>query len=108
MGLSATFAAGYRELEDPSREDPTNWWAKLGYQTKFYDAATTAFSVDFGETSDLAADGDTGTTWAFAAVHDISDWGTEVYMAYRVYQLDSLTEDYDDIHTFWSGARVKF
>jgi len=48
MGLSATFSAGYLDLEDGSREDPTNWWGKLGFQTKFFDAATVACSVEYG------------------------------------------------------------
>lgn len=108
MGFSATLAAGHRDLEDSTRENPTNWWAKLGYQTKFYESATTAFSFDYGETSDLAADGDTGKTWAFAAVHNLIDWGTEIYMTYRGYELESNMESFDDIHVFWTGARVKF
>lgn len=108
MGLNATFSAGYLDLEDGSRDDPTNWWGKLGYQTKFYDAATTAFSAEYGETSDLRADGDEAKTWAVAVVHDVRDWGAEFYMAYREHQLNSDFGDYDDINTFWTGARVKF
>jgi len=108
MGLNATFSSGYLDLEDDSRDDPINWWGKLGYKTKFYDAATTAFSVEYGETSDLRTDGDEATTWAVAVVHDIKDWGTEFYMTYRGHQLDSDFGDYDDINTFWTGARVKF
>jgi hypothetical protein len=34
--------------------------------------------------------------------------GTEFYLAYRGHSLDSQSLDVDDIHTFWSGARVKF
>lgn len=108
MGFNSTFSAGSRDLKDDTREDPTNWWAKLGYRINFYDAATTAFSVDYGETSDLWADGDTAKSWALAAVHNVKDWGTELYMAYRVYQLDSESGDFDDIYAFWTGARVKF
>ncbi|MDX2478112.1 MAG: porin [Gammaproteobacteria bacterium] len=108
MGLNATLSVGYLDQEDGSRDDPTNWWGKLGYQTKFYDAAVTAFSVEYGQTSDLRDDGDEAKTWGIAVVHNVTDWGTELYMAYRGHQLDSNFGDYDDINTFWTGARVKF
>ncbi|NNK96506.1 MAG: hypothetical protein HKP41_19340 [Desulfobacterales bacterium] len=108
VGFNATFAAGGQDLDISGRDNPTNWWAKLGYQTKFYEAATTSFSIDYGETSDLAQDNDKLKSWAIAAVHNISDWGTEVYMAFRMHQLDRNGTDFDDIHVFWTGARVKF
>ena len=108
MGFNATFSAGGQELDTSGRDNPTNWWGKLGYQTKFYDAATTSFSIDYGETSDLAQNNDKLKSWALAAVHNISDWGSEVYMAYRNHQLDRDGSDFDDIHVFWTGARVKF
>lgn len=108
MGFNATFSAGGQDLDRSGRDNPTNWYAKLGYQTKFYDAAVTSFSIDYGETSDLAQNNDKLKSWALAAVHDISDWGTEVYLAYRNHQLDRDGSDFDDIHVFWTGARVKF
>ncbi len=108
MGFNATLSAASRNLAADNREDPTNWWTKLGYKTKFYDAAVTAFSIEFGETADLWADGDVAKNWAAAVVHNVTDWGTELYMAYRGHQLDSDLGDFDDIHAFWAGARVKF
>jgi len=108
MGLNATFSAGYLNLEDDNRDDPTNWWGKLGYQTKFYNAATTAFSIEYGQTSDLRTNEDKAKTWAVAIVHNITDWGTEFYMTYRNHQLDSDLGDFDNINAFWTGARVKF
>jgi len=108
MGLDATFSAGYQDLEDGSRENPTNWWGKLGYQTSFYTAAITAFSIEFGETADLWADGDKAKSWAAAIVHNVPDWGTELYITYRGHQLDSDFGDFDDIHAILTGARVKF
>ncbi len=108
MGFNATFSLGGQELDASRRDNPTNWYGKLGYQTKFYDAATTSFSIDYGETSDLAQNNDKLKSWALAAVHNLSDWGTEVYLAYRNHQLDRDGRDFDDIHVFWTGARVKF
>jgi len=108
MGLNATFSAALRDLKDDNRDDATNWWGKLGYKTKFYEAATTAFSVAYGETSNLATNDEKGKAWSLAAVHNITDWATEFYMVYRNHQLDSDFVDYDDINVFMAGARLKF
>lgn len=108
MGLNATFAYGYRDLIDSDRDSPTNWWGKLGYRTMFYEGSTTALSVDYGETSNLAADDDKAKTWALAAVHNIDDWATEFYATWRNYKLDTDATDYDDINVFMTGARLKF
>ncbi len=108
MGLNATFSAAYRDLADSNRDNPTNWYTKLGYKTKFYDAASTAFSIDYGETADLKADGDTAKTWAVAAVHNVTDWATEFYLVYRNHKLNRDYNDFDYIHAFMVGARLKF
>lgn len=108
MGLNATVSAATQDLAGSSGDDPVNWYAKLGYRTNFYDTATTAFSVDYGETTDLDADGDTAKSWALAAVHNVSDWGTELYIVYRLYQLERNGADFDDINAVMTGARVKF
>jgi len=100
MGFNASFAAGGQSLDDSDRDDPTNWFAKLGYQTKFYDAAITSFSIDYGESLDIAQNNDKLKSWALAAVHNIPDWGTELYMAYRGHKLDRDNRDFDDIHVF--------
>ncbi|MFW2368255.1 MAG: porin [Desulforhopalus sp.] len=108
MGFNATFSAGGQDLDETGRDNPVNWWGKLGYQVNFYDAAVTSFSIDYGETKDLDQNNDTLKSWALAAVHNIPDWGTELYLAYRMHQLDRDATDFDDIHVFWTGARVKF
>ena len=108
MGLNATIAYGYRDLIVEERDNPSNWWGKLGYKTVFYEGSSTAFSVDYGETSDLATNDDKAKTWALAAVHNIDDWATEFYATWRNYSLDNTIEDYDDINVFMTGARLKF
>jgi hypothetical protein len=108
MGLNATVAGGVRDLQDSNRDDPTTWWAKIGYKTSFYSAATTAFSIDYGQTENLNQDDDKGKTWAVTAVHDIADWGTEFYLTYRNHELDRNDTDYDDINVVMAGARLKF
>jgi hypothetical protein len=107
-GFNATFSSGYLEFEDDTRDNATNWWTKLGYQTRLVESGITSFSIDYGETANRRQDDETGKTWAVAAVHNMADWGTEFYLAYRGHSLDSRSLDVDDIHTFWSGVRVKF
>lgn len=107
-GLNATVSGGVRDMKDSNRDDPTTWYAKIGYKTSFYSAATTAFSIDYGQTENLAQDNDKGKTWAVAAVHDIADWGTEFYLTYRNHQLERNSSNYDDINIVMAGARLKF
>jgi len=108
MGFNATISGGVRDLKDSDRDDPTNWYAKIGYKTSFYSAATTAFSIDYGQAENLAQDDDKGKTWAVTAVHDIADWGTEFYLTYRNHELDRNDTDFDDINVVMAGARLKF
>lgn len=51
MGFNATFSSGYLAFEDNERDNATNWWGKLGYQTRFTDSGVTSFSIDYGETA---------------------------------------------------------
>jgi uncharacterized coiled-coil protein SlyX len=108
MGLNATFAGGSQDLDTSGRDNPVTWYGKLGYQTKFYDAATTSFSVDYAQTKDLQANDDKFQTWSLAAVHKIDDWATEFYAAYRFHKLDRTNVDYDNINAVMAGARIKF
>jgi hypothetical protein len=42
-------------------------------------------------------------------VQNLSDWGTELYAAYRTYALEDNTgADYEDISIMMGGARLKF
>lgn len=108
LGVSATFSGGYKDLVEAERDSSYFWWAKLGYKTKFHESATTAFSIDYGEANNLVTNDERGKTWALAAVHDLSNWGTELYMIYRMYLADSQFADFDDVNTFMAGARLKF
>ena len=107
-GLSATVAAGLREMNDDTRDDATNWYGKLGYRLDVCSLGTTSLSVDYGESADIREDGETGETWSVAVVQDIPSWSTEFYLAYRNYSFDSDTASYDDVNAVMGGARVKF
>lgn len=108
VGISATFSGSLLEKQEEGLDDATFWWAKLGYLTQFYEGATTAFSIDYGESESISVNGDRGRTWALAAVHDVRDWGTEFYAIYRMYLADTAVADLDDINAFMAGARLKF
>jgi len=107
-GLNATFAAGSMDSKADGRDDATFWYTKLGYRVGACSLGTTSFSIDYGENKDLIENNDTAKTWAFAAVQDIESWGTELYIAYRNYQLDSDGTSYEDVNSILGGARVKF
>ncbi len=108
-GLNLTFAAGTRDLDArPTGDDPFTYYIKGGYQFKPFDFGKTAFAVDYGETDDLAANGDEFTTWGVFAVQNINRLGTELYVGYRNHDLDRPGVSVDDIDVVVGGARVKF
>jgi hypothetical protein len=53
-------------------------------------------------------DDDTASSFGLAYVQNIKEWGTELYLAYRWYELDREDEEYEDINAVMSGARIKF
>jgi len=108
LGISATFSGSNMEKQEEGLDDATVWWAKLGYKTSFYEGATTAFSLDYGESENISVNDEKGSTWALAAVHDIRDWGTEFYAIYRRYMTDSERGDFDDVNSVMAGARLRF
>jgi len=107
-GLNATFAAGLSEMSEYAREDGTFWYTKLGYRVDACSLGKTSFSVDYGEDKDIYKNEDNAKTWSVAAVQDMPSWGTEFYLAYRSYKLDSEGASYEDVNAVLGGARVKF
>ena len=107
-GLNATVSGGVRNMMSDTRDDGTFWYTKLGYRADIFSVGKTSFSVDYGENEDVANNGDKATTWSVAAVQDMSTWGTEFYLAFRNYQLDTDQTSFDDVNAVLAGARVKF
>ncbi len=117
-GLSATIAAGTRDLQGTSsigRNNPAMWYAKLGYKAKIFDVGTTNFFVDYRTTEDLAANDDDSETWGFGVVQILKDYATEVFVAFSVADFDDSTTTTDDDGTtgitglFGAlGVRLKF
>jgi hypothetical protein len=107
-GLNGTFSFGDRDVSARGKDDATFLYGKLGYRFDAWTFGTTSLSIDYGQTDDLVTNGDTAKTWALAAVQDVPSWGTEFYLAYRNYSLDTDLGSINDINAVLGGARVKF
>ncbi len=107
-GLNFTVAGGFQQYDLTDRNDADYWYAKLGYKTQLFSPGITAFAVDYGMWNEFELNEDEAQSIGLAFVQDIADWGTEFYIAYRLYTLDREGASADDINTVMSGARVKF
>jgi hypothetical protein len=111
FGLNLTFAAGHREFVPSARTGADYYWGKLGYIADLFSFGKTAFSVDYGRYDDMALNKDEAKTICGAVVQSLKDWNSEIYLAYRNYQLDRVTVpavDYENIDAVMFGVRVKF
>lgn len=107
-GINFTLAGGERNLDTSGRDDPTFYYAKLGYRQNFFSIGESAFSIDYNRTNDLALDGDEADSYGFQFVQNFKEWGAEYYLGYRYYDLDRSIVDTDAINAVMSGVRVKF
>ncbi|CAK8718876.1 Outer membrane protein (Porin) [Candidatus Electronema halotolerans] len=113
-GFNLTAAGGTRDLDDmpAGGDDPTFMYGKAGYIFgQLVPVGSTAVSVDYGVYENVKKQdiGQKGTAAGVQLVQKLSDWNTELFTAYRAYQLeDDTTADYDDINLVLGGARFKF
>ena len=56
-------------------DDPTFYYAKVGYRAKWFEIGESRFSVDYQYVEDLAQDGDEAKTVGFQFVQDIPGMG---------------------------------
>jgi hypothetical protein len=115
MGLNFTASAGQDQFVDSSFVDGTYWFGKVGYQMKALSYGSTSFAVDYGQYDDIigASSLDTqydGDLWGAEMVQKLDAINTEVYLAYRLYELDDNVNntDYDNVAVLLSGARFSF
>ena len=99
-GISLTVAAGNRDTDGGT--DADNWYVKGGYKIGKH-----AISLDYGETDDLAADGDEFSTWGLGYVLNAYQ-GIEIYAGYRNHELDRPGVSLEDIDGLMVGTRIKF
>lgn len=102
-GVSLAFSSGEQQTGDDSYA-----YAKLGWLRDWFDAGTTALSIDFYEGSNYAVTGSESSSVGVAAVQKIDAYDLEVYAAFRTHELDNAGAAYADIDVFALGARWRF
>jgi len=106
-GLNLTLSGGLKQLDDQG--DAKNFYAKAGWLTRFFSVGETAFGVDYTRSVNLPTGRDKGYSVGGAVVQQFEDYGTELYLQYRLYSLDrDAAPSVQDIHVGTIGARVKF
>ena len=106
-GLNLTLSAGM--LDYDGRNAGTNLWGKLGWLTRFFPVGQTAFAVDYDRSTNFPTGTDKGYSVGGAVVQQFDDYGTELYVQYRLYSLDRDVEpSVEDMYVGTIGTRVKF
>ena len=106
-GLNLTLSAALQERDNQG--DANNMWVKVGWLTRFFSFGETAFAVDYDRSVNLPTGTDEGYSAGAAIVQQFEDYGTELYMQYRLYSLDRDADpNVQDINVGTIGARVKF
>lgn len=111
-GFNVAVASGMQEYKQNGSDDGSFYYIKLGYRDEIFFSGETRFAIDFGqyddnltESSGVARQYGKGDVFGAQVVHDLENFGTELYAGYRYYSLES---DYEDIHALMTGLRVKF
>jgi predicted porin len=106
-GLNLTLSAGW--LERDNQGDAQNLYGKLGWLTRFFSFGETAFGLDYTQSLNLPTGRDKGYSIGAAAVQQFEEYGTEVFLLYRLHSLDrDAAPNVHDINLGSIGARVKF
>lgn len=106
-GLNLTASAGLLDRNDEG--DPKNLYLKLGWLTRFFPVGQTAFGVDYTRSVNLPTGRDDGYSIGGAVVQQFEDYGTELYMQYRLYSLNrDIEPSVENMNVGTMGARVKF
>ncbi|MCP4613886.1 MAG: porin [Planctomycetes bacterium] len=113
FGLNFTVAAGTRDLDKmpANGDDPTFMYGKVGYKAKLFSIGSTACSFDYGVFSNIKNQDteEESTAYGVQVVQKLSDYNTELFAAYRNFELeDNTTSDYESISLAMVGARIKF
>jgi hypothetical protein len=113
-GFNLTAAGGSRDLDEmpAGGDDPTFMYGKAGYVfNQLLPVGSTAVSVDYGVYENIRKQdvNQKGTATGVQLVQKLSDWSTDLFAAYRAYELEDDTgAAYDDISVVMGGARFKF
>ena len=106
-GLSLTLSTGGQKLDEG--DDPSNLYAKLGWDTEFWALGPTGFGIDYTNGENISGEGDEGTSWGIAAVQRIAPYDIDLYAQLRRYSLDGATDpDLRDITVGTFGTKFAF
>ncbi len=112
FGLNFIVASGIRDLDTMpvDGDDPQFMYGKIGYICKeLVSVGASAFSVDYGVYENIKKQGQEGTAMGLQFVQQISAYSTELYAAYRTYELEDTTSaDYENISVAIAGVRIRF
>ncbi|CAK8722766.1 MAG: porin [Candidatus Electronema aureum] len=114
FGLNFTAAFGSRDVDNmpAGGDEPTFTYGKIGYKCdKLLPFGSTAVSVDYGAYENVKHQnkGEEGTAYGLQLVQKVSDWNTELYAAWRNFELeDNSGAGYEDISIVMAGVRLKF
>ena len=101
-GLNFAVAAGSRDGSGDYA------YGKVGYNANLISAGQTAFAVDYYQGNDFNTVGSESKSYGVAVQQKIDSLNTEVYLAYRTYELTETATSYNDIDSVLFGARWKF
>ncbi len=90
IGVSLTLSTGGYRLDEG--DDPSNFYAKVGWDTSLTALGETGFGVDYTHGENISADGADGTSYGLAAVQKIDRYGIDLYAQLRWYELDQPTD----------------
>ena len=76
-GLSLTLSTGGQKLDEG--DDPTNVYAKIGWDTEFWPLGPTGFGVDYTKGENISSEGAEGNSYGIAAVQRIEQYGIDLY-----------------------------
>jgi predicted porin len=113
FGLNFTVAGGTRDLDKmpANGDDPTFMYGKIGYKAKIFSVGSTACSFDYGMFENVKNQDteEEGTAYGVQVVQKLSNYNTELFAAYRNFELEDKTAaDYEPITLAMGGVRLKF
>ena len=104
-GISLTLAGGQQTDDGPTGR---YGYAKLGYEHKFFDWGSTAFSVDYFFGEDINIENSSNNSVGLAAVQNIDASNLKLWLLWRNHDYDDDNGSYEDGQAIFGGALVKF
>jgi hypothetical protein len=106
IGVSLTLSTGGYKLDEG--DDPSNIYAKLGWDTQFWPLGPTGFGIDYTKGDNISSEGVEGTSFGLAAVQKIERYGIDLYSQLRWYELDGTDPDLKNIVVGTFGTKFTF